>query len=55
MQTFYDNMALLLQALLSWATSLTIFITQNLLMSFIFAFFIFRMLLSFYKKIKHIF
>lgn len=55
MQAFYDKMSALLSTILSWATSLTNFMTHDLLLSFIFAFLIFRMLLSFYKKIKHIF
>lgn len=55
MQAFYDKMTALLSTLLSWGTRLTTFISHDLLLSFIFAFFIFRLLLSFYKKIKHIF
>lgn len=55
MTDFFNNMTLIFQALLTWATQLTNFISHNLLMSFIFGFFIFRLLLGFYKKIKHIF
>lgn len=55
MERFYDNMTAILNALLSWASQLTTFISHNLLLSFVFAFFIMKMLMSFYKKIKHIF
>lgn len=55
MQEFYDAMSQIFNALLDWGTTLTNFMTHNLLMSFVFAFLIFRMLLGFYRKIKHIF
>lgn len=55
MQQFYDNMSNIFSALLTWATQLTSFISHDLLLSFIFAFLIFRLMVIFYQKIKHIF